>query len=110
MDPRYYEDATDRELVVEGIRRALALGDSPVMRAFVGPASFPRATDDAALLESARTSAVSFNHPAGSCRSGTGATSVVDPLLRVTASRAGASRTPPRCPRCRAATSTPPRS
>ncbi|MFD6153267.1 GMC family oxidoreductase [Streptomyces sp. NPDC060243] len=83
IDPRYYEDAKDRELVVEGLRRTLAIGDSPVMRALVGPASFPAATDDAALLESARRSAVSFNHPAGTCRSGTDDASVVDPLLRV---------------------------
>ncbi|NJA57511.1 GMC oxidoreductase, partial [Streptomyces sp. NEAU-H3] len=59
------------------------IGDSPVMRALVGPASFPAASDDAALLESARTSAVSFNHPAGTRRSGTDDASVVDPLLRV---------------------------
>lgn len=83
IDPRYYDDAADRTLVVEGLRKALAIGDSPVMRAFVGPPSFPVATDDNTLLGSARASAVSFNHPAGTCRAGADNASVVDAHLRV---------------------------
>jgi choline dehydrogenase len=83
IDPRYYADATDRKLVIEGLRRTLEMCDSPIMRALIGPASFPTATDDAALLESARTSTFSMNHPAGTCRAGVDELSVVDPALQV---------------------------
>ncbi|MEV1044020.1 GMC family oxidoreductase N-terminal domain-containing protein [Streptomyces sp. NPDC049916] len=83
VDPRYYEDPADLELVVGGLRRALDICGSPVMDAFIGSPSFPPATDDAALRESVRTSTVSFNHPAGTCRAGDDQDAVVDEFLRV---------------------------
>nr|WP_272920589.1 GMC family oxidoreductase [Streptomyces sp. SID8367] len=83
IDPRYYEEATDRELLVEGLRRALAIGDAAAMRAFGGPPPSPVASDDGALMASARTSTVSYNHPAGTCRSGIDGASVVDAQLGV---------------------------
>ncbi|MEV6866326.1 GMC family oxidoreductase [Streptosporangium subroseum] len=83
IDPRYFESPTDRKLIVEGLRRTLELWDSPILRALIGPASFPTATDDASLWEAARASAISINHPAGTCRAGVDDTSVVDPTLRV---------------------------
>ncbi|SDM78650.1 GMC family oxidoreductase [Actinacidiphila guanduensis] len=83
IDPRYYSDSADRRLVVEGLRRTLEIADSPILRALIGPASFPAATDDASLLESARTSTISTNHPVGTCRAGLDEESVVDPALRV---------------------------
>ncbi|MFJ4467059.1 GMC family oxidoreductase [Streptomyces sp. NPDC089424] len=83
IDARFFEAAADRELVVEGMRRALELCDSPVMRALLGPPSFPTASDEAALLDAARAAIISTNHPAGTCRAGADEGSVVDPLLRV---------------------------
>ncbi|GAA1324174.1 GMC family oxidoreductase [Pseudonocardia xinjiangensis] len=83
IDARYLESATDRTLVVEGLRRTLELCDSPIMRALIGPASFPASTDHASLLESARASLISTNHPVGTCRAGIDGMSVVDPALRV---------------------------
>jgi choline dehydrogenase len=83
IDAGYLESPTDRSLVVEGVRQTLELCDSPIMRALIGTASFPTSTDDASLLQSVRTSLISMNHPAGTCRAGVDDASVVDPALRV---------------------------
>ncbi|MEU5919968.1 GMC family oxidoreductase [Streptomyces sp. NPDC047141] len=83
VDPGYCTSPADLDLVVGGLRRALEICASPAMSAYLGPPSFPPATDDAALRVSARTSTVSFNHPAGTCRAGDGEGAVVDALLRV---------------------------
>ncbi|MFJ4986936.1 GMC oxidoreductase [Streptomyces sp. NPDC088732] len=83
VDPRYYAAAAEREVVVEGLRRTLEMCASPIMRALIGPASFPTRTDDASLLRSAQESTVSINHPASTCRAGDGEQSVVGPDLRV---------------------------
>lgn len=37
IDPRYYAEATDRKLVVEGLHRTLEMCESPIMRALLGP-------------------------------------------------------------------------
>jgi choline dehydrogenase len=83
IDPAYLESAADRALVVEGVRRTLELCESPIMRALIGPASFPTSTDHASLLQSVRTSLISINHPVGTCRAGGDDAAVVDPALRV---------------------------
>ena len=83
IDAGYLETSTDRSVVVEGVRRTLELCDGPIMRALIGPASYPTSTDDAALLQSVRASVISTNHPVGTCRAGVDDASVVDPALRV---------------------------
>ncbi|GAA5021369.1 GMC family oxidoreductase N-terminal domain-containing protein [Actinopolymorpha pittospori] len=83
IDPRYYAEPADRHLVVEGLHRTVEICESPIMRALIGPPSFPTTTDDASLLKSARESTISINHPAGTCRAGEDEDSVVNPALQV---------------------------
>ncbi|GAA3096882.1 GMC family oxidoreductase N-terminal domain-containing protein [Pseudonocardia yunnanensis] len=83
LDPCYLETARDRRTMVAGTRHVLEIFASPTLGASVGPLGVPAATDDAALLDSARELIASMNHPVGTCRAGRDADSVVDPTLRV---------------------------
>jgi choline dehydrogenase len=84
LDPAYLTDEADAPRLIAGIRRALDLGSTASMRAFIGAANVPKAEwDDDQLLSFARDSLMSMNHPVGTCRSGTDDASVVDPELRV---------------------------
>jgi choline dehydrogenase len=84
VDPAYLTGEADAPRLIEGIRRALALGSTPSMRAFVGAENLPKVDwDDNRMLSFVRDSLMSMNHPVGTCRSGTDDASVVDPELRV---------------------------
>jgi choline dehydrogenase len=84
VDPAYLTDEADAPRLIEGIRRALDLGSTASMRAFIGAENLPRADwDDNRMLSFVRDSLMSMNHPVGTCRSGTDDASVVDPELRV---------------------------
>ncbi|MFI9016605.1 GMC oxidoreductase [Streptomyces griseus] len=48
VDPGYYTSPADPDLVVRGQRQASEICGSPATGAFIGPSSFPPATDDAA--------------------------------------------------------------
>jgi choline dehydrogenase len=84
VDPAYLTDEADAARMIEGIRRALNLGSTPSMRAFIGPENLPKTDwDDNRMLSYLQENLGSMNHPAGTCRSGTDNASVVDPQLRV---------------------------
>ena len=69
--------------LVEGLRRTMELGESPIIRSLIGPPKLPAAADEATVREAVRASATSLNHPVGTCRAGTDDGSVVDPNLGV---------------------------
>jgi choline dehydrogenase len=83
VDMGYLDSETDRRLLIEGLRRTMELGESPIMRSLIGPPKLPAANDDATLNQALKTSAISVNHTVGTCRAGVDETSVVDPTLRV---------------------------
>jgi choline dehydrogenase len=84
VDPAYLTDEADAPRLIAGIRRALDLGSTAPMRAFLGAVNVPKAEwDDDQMLNFVRDSLMSMNHPVGTCRSGSDDASVVDPELRV---------------------------
>ena len=83
LDPRYLDCEADHDLLVEGLRRTLALCSAPVMRAYLGEPTAPDSDTDEALSRQVRDNLISMNHPAGTCRAGTDGDSVVDPTLKV---------------------------
>ncbi len=83
VDMRYLESEQDRRLLIDGLRATMALGESPIFRAVTGEPVLPGAADDTTLDQAVRASAISINHPAGTCRAGMDGASVVDPGLRV---------------------------
>lgn len=83
VDMRYLDSETDRRLLIEGLRRTMELGESPIIRSLIGPPKLPAADDDATLNEALKASAISVNHTVGTCRAGVDDTSVVDPTLQV---------------------------
>ncbi|MBE8477396.1 MULTISPECIES: GMC family oxidoreductase [Streptomyces] len=85
IDPRYLTESSDRQTLVEGIRRLMEIAAAPVFRVYVGeqPRDLASAADSGAVLDFVRRTMVSINHPVGTCRAGTDSLSVVDPELRV---------------------------
>jgi choline dehydrogenase len=81
----YFAEAADLDGLVNGVRLALDLGSSRAYAKLRGvpvlPAPGVTATD--ALRAFVRQTADTMFHPAGTCRMGTDAASVVDPQLRV---------------------------
>jgi choline dehydrogenase len=83
LDPRYLDREADHDLLVEGLRRTLALCSGPVMRVYLGEPVAPDSDTDEALSRQVRDNLISMNHPAGTCRAGTDVDSVVDATLKV---------------------------
>jgi choline dehydrogenase len=81
----YFGEARDMDLLVEGARLARALGMSRAYDALRGEPVDPDGATDAsgALRSLIRRTADTIYHPAGTCRMGRDAGSVVDPQLRV---------------------------
>ena len=81
----YFGEARDLDATVEGVRLALDLGSSrayaKLRGALVAPA--PGTASAEAIRAFVRQTADTMFHPAGTCRMGTVAGSVVDPQLRV---------------------------
>lgn len=75
----------DWESLRAGVRVARTLAAQPSMQPFV-EAEFlpgPQSQSDAAIDEHIRKTSITVHHPAGTCRMGADAASVVDPELRV---------------------------
>ncbi|RUZ84831.1 choline dehydrogenase [Mesorhizobium sp. M7A.F.Ca.CA.001.14.1.1] len=68
-----------------GFRVARNLASQPSMTPFVGAEFFPgpKCESDEEIDEHIRTTSITVHHPAGTCRMGVDAASVVDPELRV---------------------------
>lgn len=76
VDPRYLATADDLEVLTEGVRRTIEIGELEPFRPLVGN---PLTVDK----EYVRAKCFTINHPAGTARAGTGPESVVDSRLRV---------------------------
>ena len=87
IEPRYLDDARDRQTLVAGIRMLREIYAQPVFRKLFDVEVLPgpdKTTDDA-LLEFARHAGGTVFHCVGTCRMGStnDADAVVDPQLRV---------------------------
>ena len=81
----YLADATDREVLVAGLRQVRAVVAQPALARLVETEFLPgpSAESDEDLLQHARATGGSIYHPVGTCAMGTSARSVVDARLRV---------------------------
>lgn len=81
----YFQDGRDMDAMVEGVRIARAMADSAPYRDLRGAplAPAPGVVSPPAIREFIRATAGTIFHPAGTCRMGLDAASVVDPQLRV---------------------------
>jgi choline dehydrogenase len=80
----YFQDARDLDAMAEGVRLARAIAHARAYDAIRGDAIDPPAGADASAVRAfIRRTAGTMFHPAGTCRMGTDAASVVDPQLRV---------------------------
>ena len=87
IDPNYWSEPRDRELALEGLRRAREIMRQPALKRFVMAERLPGdgVTTEAALFDYACAHAKTDHHPVGTCRIGPPeqSTSVVTPDLRV---------------------------
>jgi choline dehydrogenase len=85
IDPAFFSDANDVEVVVEGIKIARKILASAAFDAYRGAEVFPgpAVQDDDALRAYIRGSGQSIYHPVGTCKMGSDAMAVVDAALKV---------------------------
>jgi len=85
IDPRYYADERDSEIIVRGLVVARRIGDAEALARWreseVQPGRHVR--DDHDLREYARRNLRSYHHYAGTCRLGEDEMAVVDTRLRI---------------------------
>jgi choline dehydrogenase len=81
IDPAYYTDDRDVDIVLAGLRMAHEIGAAPALSPWMGKAALPGPMDD--LRQYIRTNLRSYSHYAGTCAIGTDERSVVDPSLYV---------------------------
>src|SRR5919112_5454424 len=85
IDPAYYTDQRDLDIVVAGLRIAREIGAAPALAPWWGMEALPgpevRGTDD--LRRYAANNIRSYSHYAGTCAIGTDERSVVDTSLHV---------------------------
>jgi choline dehydrogenase len=85
IDPGYYTDPRDLDLMVTALRRAREMGHADALRPWRTGELTPgvEVTSDADLREYVKLATGSFAHLVGTCAIGTGERAVVDPQLRV---------------------------
>lgn len=85
IDPAYYTDGRDLDIVVEGLRMAREIGEAPALAPWCGGEALPGADLRGAeeLRGYVRTNLRSYSHYAGTCAIGTDERSVVDGGLHV---------------------------
>ena len=85
IDPAYLAEPDDLRVLVTGMRRALAVLDTPPLAGVVSGLMKPEARpgSDDELAAAVRAGAETLYHPVGTCRMGVDAMAVVDPQLRV---------------------------
>jgi choline dehydrogenase-like flavoprotein len=87
IDPRYYTDHHDLDLMVTGLRAARAIGDAPALAPWRGEEELPGAgaQDDETLATYLSRNPSSYSHYAGTCAIGTDTDedAVIDTELRV---------------------------
>jgi choline dehydrogenase len=85
IQPAYLESADDLRTLVAGVKRARALGRSAVFDPFRGEEHLPgkQVQTDEDFVRYVRDRAETLYHPAGTCKMGNDASSVVSPRLEV---------------------------
>jgi choline dehydrogenase len=85
IDPRYFEDEADLDVMLEGVRIAQRIARSKVLDGARGAALNPMSDtlDDATLRHEIRRRCNTLFHPVGTCKMGSDADAVVDAKLRV---------------------------
>ncbi|GAA5010297.1 GMC family oxidoreductase [Actinopolymorpha pittospori] len=85
LDPNYYSDPHDLEVMTAGLRVARRIGTADALEPWRGREVFPggEVRDDASMREYLRRSLRTYSHQVGTCRMGTDALAVVDTGLRV---------------------------
>jgi choline dehydrogenase len=85
IDPRYFSDAADLELLVTGVKLTREIVATGPVKGLLGPEVFPgpAAKTDEDIRTWVRNSVNTLFHPVGTCRMGTDEHAVVDPDLRV---------------------------
>ncbi|TCC50398.1 choline dehydrogenase [Kribbella pittospori] len=81
IDPAYYSDPRDLDIVAEGLRTAREIGAAPALGRWRGSEVLPGAETD--LYRYIRTNLRSYSHYAGTCAIGIDDRSVVDRSLHV---------------------------
>lgn len=83
--PNYFSDPYDLDAITDGTMLAMEVMEQPAIRRYVAarhlPEAGPQSRDQ--LRRFCQTTAHAALHPAGTCRAGTDAMSVVDPQLRL---------------------------
>jgi choline dehydrogenase len=85
IDPGYYTDQRDLDIVVAGLRIAREIGAAPALAPWCGMEALPgpEVRDQENLRSYVRTNIRSYSHYAGTCTIGTDEQSVVDTSLNV---------------------------
>lgn len=85
IDPNYWAEPYDRAMSIEGLRLAREIMRQKALKDYVMAERLPgpEAETDEALADYGIRNAKTDHHPAGTCRMGTDAESVVTPDLRV---------------------------
>jgi choline dehydrogenase-like flavoprotein len=84
IDPNFLSDDDDLRRLMRGARIMFRIMEAPAFSSVAGPYLYegPDCTDEA-LIADIRARSDTIYHPVGTCRMGTDAGAVVDPLLRV---------------------------
>jgi choline dehydrogenase-like flavoprotein len=85
IDPKYYDDARDMDVMTTGLRIARELGRTSAFSAWRGEEVMPGDITNnlAGIRDYIRHSLLTYFHPVGTCRIGHDDNAVVDPQLRV---------------------------
>ncbi|MGH1563725.1 GMC family oxidoreductase [Mumia sp. DW29H23] len=87
IDAAYYDDQTDLDAMLAGVRRVLETVTSGPLARFLVDLWMPRTRGavptDSELVEHIRAQSQTLYHPVGTCAMGSGESAVVDPELRV---------------------------
>jgi choline dehydrogenase-like flavoprotein len=84
IDPRFFSDPRDLDLLVDGAKMARRILDSPSLAVHGGRELYTHAgQSEAELRRTIAEHADTIYHPVATCRMGSDARSVVDPQLRV---------------------------
>ncbi|MFJ1766211.1 GMC family oxidoreductase [Amycolatopsis sp. NPDC088138] len=85
IDPAYYADSKDMDVMVAGLKALVEIGRAGPLTKFLDKPFLPDRHDltDAEFAEHVRENSQTLYHPVGTCAMGTGEHAVVDPQLRV---------------------------
>ena len=84
IDPRYLSADDDLDRTLKGAKLVRRILEAPAFENVIGPDMYvDDAADDDELIDDIRSRGDTIYHPIGTCRMGTDAAAVVDPLARV---------------------------